>query len=1191
VPATITETNVDFNTGAVLADSVKVGGVIPWRPFQSNGNLSLAQWTGALSWTSGSPTGPAVPTGPGIRFTADSVIYVAHVDVRASAGYTFVGTTANTLVWPAGWSGARSAQTSNAAGAAREITATFRAFSRYPAKTVNTAKVSAGSMANTILTATGGLVLPRGLKLATYAAQPTNPWNTALSTTTYAGATSRFLPDSVYKLTVYVEADQPGPLVPWGPGAIAYGFFGMPNDYYLGNANVDGVTHKVKTAWKGGAIFNVADTLVITFPKTESNPGSGNVIIEQPIPGTGNIHAVGDTLLTTIPGAPKAVFDGWWDGVTLAVEVGKPLPPRDTIFKANKTYTLKYHLVADDGHTVFADNRNADFAGKYTAGDSIAVWAGDIDSKKANYTATFKTPATIGTSSYTLGVPHPIAGVAVADRKAIPTALPAAGTLYARLAGYEIEWYKADSTLLADTDVFEAEKAYFARVIMKPLPQYTMYGTATSFVPYYVPTGDINPTYNIAFPSPPAFVESKFHRLNSDTVAYYFYPTANSIKKAYPDNTDTIRGLANAFVAPVAGALPETAVGNAIGKYAATIEWFEGGVALAPGARFEAAKVYTAKLTVNAHTSNFWSLAGVDASSYFVPDAKPGTYTLVSEEPIVISATENKAVVTYEFAQTETLITIKDIELNETDLIFPTSGWSASNNIARPNVGITIPETGAKVLENEEYTASVVRWESKTGSGSYSTVSPSIFRSYGFRASYLHVLLLDITPKAGYTVFGLDAEIGGAVGQWIEYTLGGGQVDNVVTYTETAAVGVPNGHIWAQIFFKAPLPTITTINGFPAAVQASLPATKADLADPGYTITDLKLDGYLSAGGRYVNDTTYVYTIKLDPATGYTAVGLAKDSLRTTVKADSIKHAVNDLSTIELYYTTGGQFARDYEIEIEVPATGDYPATSASTSEVAATDLSWTGVFSGGSTGRFLKGNTYSVSVTLDNATYSFFGVPANAFSVKDYPYAIVGNQADANLAVIQFPTISNALVLTPPKFTWVNDGYSPIAAGEIKIENNTALTYVIDDIVVSGSEFALVPAANADTIKALEVSTAWKIVPSVGLAKGNHTATVTLHYHASGNSAPLQTDGTISLNVYAVGVTTPEAGELSAYGLGGVLTVKGLVAGEPYSIHNAQGVLIYRGVAKSDEATVNAPVKGVYVVTSAGKTLKVINK
>ncbi|MDR1330114.1 MAG: hypothetical protein LBK23_10995, partial [Oscillospiraceae bacterium] len=34
-------------------------------------------------------------------------------------------------------------------------------------------------------------------------------------------------------------------------------------------------------------------------------------------------------------------------------------------------------------------------------------------------------------------------------------------------------------------------------------------------------------------------------------------------------------------------------------------------------------------------------------------------------------------------------------------------------------------------------------------------------------------------------------------------------------------------------------------------------------------------------------------------------------------------------------------------------------------------------------------------------------------------------------------------------------------------------------------------------------------------------------------------------------GIANPEAAGLSAYGVNGILTVKGLTAGEPFSVHN----------------------------------------
>jgi hypothetical protein len=1160
-----------------LTTFLKAGTVIPTTALRSAATVPTSQWTAALSWTIGTTTGPAPAANA--RFTAEQLVYVAHAKFTPSAGYTFIGVPANGITWSSWIVSATASGRTSIGPAGGEATAPFTAFSRFPAKVVNAVtKPLAGQLATGV-----AITSPAG-----WLAQSNWSWDKGLSTSN--PATARFMPDSVYKLTFYVDANT-GATPP-------YGFFGMADNYYTAGTNIESIVSKNKTAWKAGMAppYNTTDTIVVTFKKTEANLGHGNVIIEQPIPGTGNTHAVGDILETTIPGAPTAVFEGWFDGGVLAVEVDY-LAGGDTIFKPNKTYELRVTLIADDDHTVYADFVNADFAEKYTAGDSTAVFmanVGGMTYKRARYSAQFKTPATLPTG--TLGIPQPIAGLKVGDRKTIPTTpTAAAGSLYPRLAGYEIEWYEVDGTtltLLDDADVFAPEKKYTARVIVKPLPQYTMFGTSASFGTYLQPTGDINPTY----PGAPQYIESRSHTAGSDTVVYNFFPTAYSLVKPYPNNTDTIRGASNAFVAPVAGELPETTVANAIGKYTATIEWFEGGVALAAGARFQAAKTYTAKLTVNAHTANFWSMAGVAESSYFVPAADPTKYTMVSQEDIVISTTENKAVVTYEFAPTGSLITLKDLELNETDLIFPTSGWSPNGSIARPNVGITIPTSGALVIDNDEYTATVNRWERKPAtSGSYTLVTNATFNSQGFQTNYLYVVTLDVTPKDGYTVFGLDAIVGASgIGAWAEYTAGGAQVANVVTYTATG--GAPAGTIQVQIYFKVPLPAITSISGFPLAQENITPAVKADLASPQYTVTDFvvtKVDGtapYYASNGDYVADTTYVYNIGIEPATGYTAVGLREDALVTAFAADSVKHAANDLSVLEVYYTTVGHFARDYEIVIRVPAAGEFPATTASTSEVSSTSISWSGAFE---SGRFVKGRTYSAQVTLDDSYYSFFGVSVNAFSVKDYPapLAIVGNLPSHNVVVIQFPDVKDALDITPPQFVWVNSGYAPIDASAIQIKNNTALVYVIDDVIVSGTEFTLT-STGVNTIPALETNTAWTVAPISGLPQGNHTATLTLYYHVDGAPATVfQTDRTISLNVYPVGVNNPEVGELSAFSLNGTLTVKGLVAGEPFSVHNAQGVLIYRGIAKSSDATITVPVKGVYVVTSADKALKVINK
>jgi hypothetical protein len=66
-------------------------------------------------------------------------------------------------------------------------------------------------------------------------------------------------------------------------------------------------------------------------------------------------------------------------------------------------------------------------------------------------------------------------------------------------------------------------------------------------------------------------------------------------------------------------------------------------------------------------------------------------------------------------------------------------------------------------------------------------------------------------------------------------------------------------------------------------------------------------------------------------------------------------------------------------------------------------------------------------------------------------------------------------------------------------------------------------------------------------------------------------------------------ANPLKAWVRGGMLHVEGLSEGKVWSIYNVSGALIYRSIADSEEADVEMPAHGVYMIQSEKRTTKVV--
>jgi hypothetical protein len=89
---------------------------------------------------------------------------------------------------------------------------------------------------------------------------------------------------------------------------------------------------------------------------------------------------------------------------------------------------------------------------------------------------------------------------------------------------------------------------------------------------------------------------------------------------------------------------------------------------------------------------------------------------------------------------------------------------------------------------------------------------------------------------------------------------------------------------------------------------------------------------------------------------------------------------------------------------------------------------------------------------------------------------------------------------------------------------------------------------------------------------------------------ASAYSDGVITPTAYIVGNEVVSGVSLRAWTVDGVLHVSGLAVGQIWQVYNLSGVLIYQGVADDVGATHALPSRGVYVVRSGGRTVKVVN-
>ena len=82
--------------------------------------------------------------------------------------------------------------------------------------------------------------------------------------------------------------------------------------------------------------------------------------------------------------------------------------------------------------------------------------------------------------------------------------------------------------------------------------------------------------------------------------------------------------------------------------------------------------------------------------------------------------------------------------------------------------------------------------------------------------------------------------------------------------------------------------------------------------------------------------------------------------------------------------------------------------------------------------------------------------------------------------------------------------------------------------------------------------------------------------------------NGELIITSVGIGEYNPQANPLKAYVNNGTLYVSGLTAGKVWSVYTTTGALIYQSTANSDTAETYLSVRGLYIIQSGNKTVKV---
>ena len=168
-----------------------------------------------------------------------------------------------------------------------------------------------------------------------------------------------------------------------------------------------------------------------------------------------------------------------------------------------------------------------------------------------------------------------------------------------------------------------------------------------------------------------------------------------------------------------------------------------------------------------------------------------------------------------------------------------------------------------------------------------------------------------------------------------------------------------------------------------------------------------------------------------------------------------------------------------------------------------------------------------------------------------------------------------------------------PVKSIELVLLDELTVRVINTGNVATGILTLSLSGADADaftlpsaTMSGLEVGTERNITltPRSDLAEGAYTVILTI----SGEELDSQTVEITYEKTYT-GANIPQVKPLKAWMQDGILHVSGLTVGKQWRMYNVIGRMVYQNIAENEEATISLTVRGVYIVQSGNRTVKVV--
>lgn len=238
-----------------------------------------------------------------------------------------------------------------------------------------------------------------------------------------------------------------------------------------------------------------------------------------------------------------------------------------------------------------------------------------------------------------------------------------------------------------------------------------------------------------------------------------------------------------------------------------------------------------------------------------------------------------------------------------------------------------------------------------------------------------------------------------------------------------------------------------------------------------------------------------------------------------------------------------------------------------------------------------------SHGLQLRAATASIVG----EITITDIASAIVGTESNPNGTDGSFNftvalTLGETMLtttITPGVIVATPYDVTPVKRIELLLFGNLELRIINTGNVATGTLSLTLSGENADvftlpstTVSSLPVGGVADIAltPRENLPEGTYTATLSV-----GGESITPVSVEITYTVTLVGIGDLQVEVLKAWIQNRMLHVSGLTPGKQWSVYHISGIPVYQDVASSDEADINLPVHGVYIVKSGKEIIKVV--